>query len=70
MILPILLALSCAKPQMINRTSYPWNENDQWNVEQAKQKCPKIYKNSPCLTKFIKSGKQDYKAICGKEKNA
>jgi len=56
----------CAAVVFINLTSFPINEHDKKTLESAKQHCPKVYKNSPCLKKFVKVGKQDYRALCGK----
>jgi uncharacterized protein (DUF1778 family) len=63
----IVMALSCAQPIMENRTQFPWNENDYWNLETALPKCQKLYPKSPCIKKFIKLGERDYRVICSKE---
>lgn len=34
----------------------------------AKRRCGEIYKDSPCLKVFQKTGEMDYRAICGQEK--
>lgn len=63
----LALALTCPKTIMINHTTYPWNSNDTWNLNTAYKGCKRIFVNSPCVKKFIKSGKQDYQVVCGKE---
>ncbi len=65
----LLLALNCPTPLIENRSQYPWNKNDQWNLNTAIKNCSKFYPRSPCLKKLVKTGKQDYRAICGKNEN-
>ena len=65
--LVIALALSCTTPVVENKTSYPWNSFDEWSLSNAIKTCKLLYKKSPCLKHFIKTGKQDYRAICSKE---
>ncbi len=57
----------CTQPDLVNHTSFPWNNHDYIMLGNAKKRCETLYKGrSPCLKMFIKTGKQDYKAICGR----
>jgi hypothetical protein len=40
-------------------------EVDLKNLRIAQKRCPRLYKNSPCLRIFMKLGFQDYRALCG-----
>ncbi len=65
----ILVALLACNPPIIeNRTEFPWNDYDQQHLDTAKKRCGEIYKNSPCVVKFIKRTESDYSVICGKGK--
>ena len=61
----IILALSCPQIKMINKTVYPWNENDHVVLDSSLKSCAKFYTRSPCLKIFTKIDKQDYRVICG-----
>ena len=54
----------CAVAIMINLTTFAWNEHDAKIMKQQLVECPKRYKNSPCLSKFIKTGERDYRVLC------
>ena len=56
---------SCPKTQIENRTD-EWNDYDQQTYERALKRCGEIYKDSPCLKKFIKKDQMTYNAICGR----
>ena len=58
----------CAVTILINLTSYAWNDHDMKTLERTKEQCGIIYKNSPCVSKFIKYGEKDYRVICSQEK--
>lgn len=62
--LMIVMSMSCAKPIMENRTPFPWNENDRWNLDMALPKCKQLYPKSPCIKKFTKVGERDYRVVC------
>ena len=62
-----MTALACMQPNMINKTKYPWNQHDRETMRYCQKRCPQIYEDSPCLSRFIKFGKQDYHCICGQE---
>ena len=64
----LLLALSCPIPLQWNKTKFPWNEHDKTTMKYCQKRCGSIYKDAPCLKKFIKFGKQDYHCICGMAK--
>lgn len=63
----LLTSLACPATIKINRTDYPWNDFDQKTYERALYRCEYYYPTSPCLKKFIKTAKIDYRAICGKK---
>jgi hypothetical protein len=65
-ILMAILMVSCPKTVTINRTKYEWNKHDLQIIKTCKKRCPELYKDAPCLKKFIKYGEQDYDCICGK----
>lgn len=46
--------LSCAPTQKINNSKQPWNFHDDELLKSAQKRCKILYKNSPCLSKFIK----------------
>ena len=59
--------LLCIAPLVHNVTTYNWNSHDDRLRLSAQKTCAtrKQYQDTPCLTKFVKVGKQDYHAICG-----
>lgn len=59
--------MSCALAILINLTQHPFNNTDLKHIVTAKSRCGQIYKDSPCLKKFIKREKKVYWAICGKK---
>jgi hypothetical protein len=62
----ISLALaSCPATQMINKTAYPWNDNDKQTMKYCQRRCSDYYPDAPCLKQFIKWNKQDYHCLCG-----
>lgn len=63
------MKLICAATLMINLSGFEWNDHDDKIKKVAEARCPQLYVNSPCLSKFIKTGKQDYRVLCGKEKS-
>jgi len=46
-----------------------WTDEDKSNLSHARQRCPIIYSESPCLTKFTKVEDKVYQAICGRNNN-
>lgn len=63
----ILLALvACPKTIFENQSKFNWNDEDFKVYEKARIRCGEIYKESPCVKKFIKRDKQDYSVVCGK----
>ena len=64
--IPLLPPLPVCPAYVINdHTDEPWNDMDRWNLSLAIKRCPVLYKNSPCLVKFIKFATNSYGAICG-----
>jgi hypothetical protein len=61
----LLAAAQCGPVLMINKTDFIWNEHDIKIMDMAKERCPQLYPDSPCLVKFTKTGYQDYLALCG-----
>ena len=61
----LLIALSCPATKIVNRTEI-WNERDQDTLDRAKVRCGQIYRESPCLKYFEKTGENAYRAVCGK----
>jgi hypothetical protein len=60
----------CIFTMMINLTTFPWNAHDIKTKERVKERCATdpLYKDTPCLARFIKKGKLNYHAICGPKK--
>lgn len=68
----MILNLICSATIMINLTSFPWNSHDTKVKKRAIHVCKtnvRYRDEFPCLKKFIKKGKRDFTAICGKPKN-
>lgn len=63
-----MISLLCSTTIMVNLSLFPWNKNDFNQKQLAERRCGEIYKASPCLVKFTKTSKRDYKAICGTKK--
>ena len=57
----------CGDVNMINKTKSVWDKNDFKVLESAKQRCPIIYSDAPCVVKFVKKGEKDYGVRCGVE---
>jgi len=62
----ILLANSCPKTNVKLLNSSKWNKHDDESLKVAKNRCPVMYPDSPCLKKFEKVKENSYHAICGK----
>jgi hypothetical protein len=58
---------SCAATIMINISGEPWNREDEENMRAATARCPQLYSDAPCLSKFIKKQARTYEALCGGE---
>ena len=57
---------TCKAPDMINRTSQPWNKYDMAVLENAKTRCGAIYgPYHSCLVAFYKLNIRSYGAVCG-----
>ena len=56
---------TCPQTVLDNRSDEPINDMDRWNLSIATKRCKELYKNSPCLVKFIKFAPTAYGAICG-----
>ena len=65
----VLVSIACAQTTMVNRTKRPWNAHDKESKAYCEKRCPQLYSDSPCLSKFIKWDKQDYDCICGPKVN-
>lgn len=61
----VTLNNGCPKPKIENRTSYDWNSFDSVSLRTAVKRCGEIYRNSPCVKRFIKRGERDYSVVCG-----
>lgn len=61
-----MLIYGCQMVLMINLSNLPWNDHDTQIEKQAEIRCTQIYKDSPCLTRFVKTGNGAYQALCGK----
>lgn len=61
-----MLGLSCPSMNIINKTKV-WNVIDKEVLSIAIKRCGELYKNSPCLKKFIKVEENVYRVICSKE---
>ena len=55
----------CAATIWINLTSFDWNDHDKKIYNKIKRRCETLYKDAPCLSRFVKSGKQMYRVYCG-----
>jgi len=61
-----LVAAMCPMPNFENRTNFPWNKFDEKTLIRAQVRCGELYRNSPCVKKFVKTGERDYRALCGR----
>ena len=59
------MTLLCAVTLVINLSSEPINSQDEVNMGVAAKRCGELYKDAPCLKKFIKVEPLMYRAICG-----
>ncbi len=66
--LMLIVSLSCPATKMINKMDFPWNAYDSTMLEYARNRCPKVFPDAPCVAKFIKHDKQGYSVICGEKK--
>lgn len=53
---------------LINSSKLPWNDHDREILAGLKRRdrCAQVWKDAPCLKKFIKRSFQNYWVICGK----
>lgn len=58
----------CELTLIINLSKEPINSDDNRNKEVATKRCSQLYKDAPCLKKFIKVEANVYRAICGEGK--
>ena len=58
----------CAAVLLYNLSKEPWNTFDKGQQKIATKRCGEIYKEAPCLSRFIKVEYHMYRAICGPEK--
>lgn len=63
------LSLLCGPVTVTNYTKV-WTDKDQKVLERAKYRCPKLYKDAPCLVKFHKQKADVYHAVCGSGKDS
>lgn len=59
----------CPKPEIVNESKKPFNEQDKQTLARAYKRCGELYKDSPCVKLFIKRTERDYAVICGKLKD-
>jgi len=57
------LGLVCLAPIFLNNTSV-WIDQDSQAFTRALFRCEEKYKNSPCLSSFIKTKPATYRAMC------
>lgn len=58
----------CAATLLINLTAFSWTARDAADMKQAQRTCWRLYPRSPCLVKFVKVGRHDFRATCGRPK--
>jgi len=61
------IALMCGLIVLGNRTTLPWTPEDSYVIKQAQLKCAQEPTKHPCLIGFIKTAKNQYRAVCGKQ---
>lgn len=61
-----LAFLACA-PAIITNLTKEWKDIDSKSLKVAERRCPTLYPDAPCLTKFTKVEDRMYRAICGDE---
>lgn len=61
----LYLSLSCPPTLLEDLTDLKWTDIDQISFEFAKQRCPEIFPEAPCLIRFSKREFQVYHAVCG-----
>ncbi len=62
-----LLAVKCAATIMLGFGPGNLDAEAKTALSQAKERCPVLYKHSPCVKLFQKTGEQQYRVICGPE---
>ena len=62
------MMLACVATVLVNVSSEPWKPRDDESLAQARGRCTQLYKDSPCLVKFVKVEPGIYRAICGGKK--
>lgn len=60
-----MLSLACPPTMIINKTDV-WTNEDQKVLAGTKVRCGEIYKDAPCVKKFIKKEELLYNVVCGK----
>lgn len=63
-----MISLVCKATIMVNLSLYPWTPKDHAQKRQSEKRCKEIYADAPCLVKFTKTSKNDYRALCGSKK--
>ena len=65
-ILLLLAALHCPITKIEQPKGVPWTDYDTKHLVRANSQCKVYYPKSPCLKKFIKIRRGQYRAICGR----
>jgi len=55
----------CTTPIILMPADYPFSKMDVHNLNIAKDRCKKLYSNSPCLRSFSVVSYQNYEVTCG-----
>lgn len=58
----------CELLLIYNLSTDPWNEQDQKHLDAARKRCGKLFKTDPCVSRFFKQKKLQYKVLCGPAK--
>lgn len=59
-----LLSLACPSPEIIVKEGLTWKEEDSIILKRAEKGCQTYYGKDSCLIKFIKTGENNYRAVC------
>lgn len=65
MIIQLIVAAALCKTPTLVGFKKTLTQVDTAAIEQAQKRCGEIFADSPCLTKIIKIGEGNYRAMCG-----
>lgn len=63
----LFILLSCPAPIIENTSGLEWTKHDSKILNYSYKRCAQVYKDAPCLKRFIKHDFQAYSVICGGE---